>query len=127
MLTAFVVGQQVRPKLDVQGLSKDVIYTVRVIDSRSTAFGTYVTYGVQADAEVIWVVNGHLLLEAVDTRKYDSEVTLAPWYKQRHEPEEWVVWYKGDLLAPTFNSKGAASAYLRLVREGKRSPEYRAA
>lgn len=53
----------------------------------------------------------------------NTEVTLHPADKTGHE---WVAWFKGDLLSPSFNSKGAASAYLDAVVAGTRPPEYAA-
>lgn len=50
-----------------------------------------------------------------------TEVTLAPWSK---DGDEWVAWLNGDLLAPTFQSKGAATIYLEAVVIGTRKPEY---
>lgn len=36
----------------------------------------------------------------------------------------WVVWFRGRLCSPFFNSKGAANAYLDALAAGTRQPEY---
>lgn len=38
--------------------------------------------------------------------------------------ESWRVLFNEKICSPTFNSKGAASAYLSLLNSDKRKPEY---
>lgn len=40
------------------------------------------------------------------------------------EGEDWRLFVDGDLTAPSFNSKGAATAYGDLIRAGLRRPEW---
>jgi hypothetical protein len=39
--------------------------------------------------------------------------------------EAWRVIWNGLLTSPTFNSHGAAQAYLAMLIRGRRKPEYR--
>lgn len=68
MITAFQVGQTVTSKTEAQGLVKGATYTINAIDSKSYGiFGTVVSYQVKAavDGELVWITNGHLLLNAI--------------------------------------------------------------
>ena len=73
MATAFKVGDKVRANADVQGLNRGWPYEVTQIDECDRGiFGNFVRYGVQAHvpgiglaSEVIWVTNGHLLLDRI--------------------------------------------------------------
>ena len=38
--------------------------------------------------------------------------------------DSYRVVFGGKLTSPDFNSKGAAAAYLDMLREGRRKPEY---
>lgn len=38
--------------------------------------------------------------------------------------EGWMVWWENEPTSPTFNSKGAAEAYLGLLLSGYRKPEF---
>lgn len=38
--------------------------------------------------------------------------------------EEWKVLFRGRVCSPSFNSRGAAEAYLSLLKSGKRKPEH---
>lgn len=35
----------------------------------------------------------------------------------------WIVSFEGNIASPTFNSKGAAQAYLDMLERGQRQPE----
>lgn len=50
-----------------------------------------------------------------------DQVFLDPSEKQL---VNWRVFYNGKITSPSFNSKGAAEAYLDIIRKGIRKPEY---
>lgn len=64
--TRFAVGDQVRARDPVQGLSVGAVYRVTEVHEHPTPFGVLVSYRVAAPgAEPLWIGNGHLVLEEV--------------------------------------------------------------
>jgi len=52
----------------------------------------------------------------------EDQVTRDPAVKNM---DSFRVIFNDRLCSPDFNSKGAAMAYLDMLREGRRKPEYR--
>lgn len=71
-MTQFTKDQLVRARESAQGMVKGVEYRVVGVDVQPTAFGEFVTYGLTravptplpAENRPLFVVNGHLILEA---------------------------------------------------------------
>ncbi len=56
------------------------------------------------------------------SQKSDGDVFRDP---AEREAECWRVWFAGRLEPAMFNSRGAALAYLDMLRRGDRKPEAR--
>lgn len=56
----------------------------------------------------------------------DGEVFRDPSVKNQDQTKLDVfrVLWKGKICSPEFNSRGAADAYLEMLRRGQRQPEY---
>jgi hypothetical protein len=56
----------------------------------------------------------------------ENQVFRDPSVKQQgmKNPDTFRVWFNDWLCSPEFNSKGAAEAYLDMLTEGRRKPEY---
>lgn len=68
-MTHFLLGCIVRSLVDAQGLRLGSTYEVVDVQENVTSFGTFVSYGLSRCSEhepVVYVTNGHLLLEEVD-------------------------------------------------------------
>ncbi len=65
MTTRFQVGEKVKALDSTQGMRKGAEYNVAKVETRTTAFGVFVTYMLQRGLEYpLRIINGHLLLEA---------------------------------------------------------------
>jgi hypothetical protein len=84
-LTAYKVGDVVRSTVDAQGMKKGQEY--KVVDVKHGKWGT-VIYGIKpvagADDELLWIGNGHLLLEPVDSDAFDVAVNESSKLYERH-------------------------------------------
>lgn len=60
--TRFQKGDAVRSRVDAQGMTKDAVYRVVLVEQLATPFGTFVTYVLNGGQVVR---NGHLVLDLV--------------------------------------------------------------
>lgn len=62
MQTRFKEGDAVRSRVDAQGMTKDAVYRVVLVEQLATPFGPFATYVLNGGQVV---KNGHLLLDLV--------------------------------------------------------------